>query len=380
MASPQRILVIGTSHGGGNWSPLAAVIVGLQQAGHVVQCFGDDVIAHDLASAAVAVEVVSAQDPLRDFIARWRAAGDTGQSPFQAWAEACLPAVRTLVREFNPRGMVSELFTMELARLTKAACALPWCCLNPGCYFGPESTRPLEADFVGRTRYYIEQFIQGIGEADLVLHGTDPLFDPPPSALPAHHQYVGPLWWEQPSALPTYLDDPGAPWVLVTVSSNTQAGEMTLARIALETLAAYPVRVVLTLSPRHPREELGVVPINARIEQFVPHSAVLKRSRLLISHAGHGIVAKALYYGVPMVLVPWDRDQPGVAARAAALGVAEVIARHDLTEQRLSAAIDRVLSTPRYQENAARVASHLQARDAVALARARIEALLKEPN
>ncbi len=41
----------------------------------------------------------------------------------------------------------------------------------------------------------------------------------------------------------------------------------------------------------------------------MPHSAVLKRSCLLVSHAGHGIVAKSLYYGVPMVLVPW----PGIS-------------------------------------------------------------------
>ena len=78
-----------------------------------------------------------------------------------------------------------------------------------------------------------------------------------------------------------------------------------------------------------------------------------------------------------MVLVPWDRDQPGVAARAAALGVAEVIARQDLMGYRLAAAIQRVLGTSRYQEHAARIASHLQARDAVAIARARIEELLE---
>jgi UDP:flavonoid glycosyltransferase YjiC (YdhE family) len=103
------------------------------------------------------------------------------------------------------------------------------------------------------------------------------------------------------------------------------------------------------------------------------------RSRLLVSPAGHGTVAKALYYGVPMVLIPWINDQPGVAARAAALGVAEVIARHDLTEQPLSAAIHRVLGTPRYQENATRIAGRLHIHDAVAMARARIEALLETP-
>jgi len=136
---------------------------------------------------------------------------------------------------------------------------------------------------------------------------------------------------------------------------------------------------VVTLSAGHPRDEIGPVPANARIERFVPHSQVLTRSRLLVSPAGHGVVTKALYYGVPMVLIPWSSDQPGVAARAAALGVAEVIARHDLTEQRLSAAIHRVLGTPRYQENATRIAGRLQIHDAVAMARARIEALLETP-
>lgn len=377
MVSPQRILVLGTSHGGGNWSPLAAVTVGLHQAGYAVQCFGDPAIAHDFASAAITVPVVPAADTLTTFIARWRAAGDSGPSPFRAWADACLPAVCTLVNAFGPQVVLSEVFTMELARLTKAACGLRWCCLNPSYYFGPDSLRASEVDRVGRSQYYVQQWREAIGEADLVLHGTDPRFDPPPPSLPSHHHYVGPLWWEPSSEAPTYLDAPGAPWVLVTVSSNPQAGEMTLARTALQTLAAHPVRVVLTLSPRHPRDELGATPTNARIEQFVPHAAVLTRSRLLVSHAGHGIVAKALYYGVPMVLVPWDRDQPGVAARAAALGVAEVVARHDLTERRLSSAIDRVLESPRYQEHATQIASRLQAQDAVAMARARIATLLE---
>ena len=82
---------------------------------------------------------------------------------------------------------------------------------------------------------------------------------------------------------------------------------------------------------------------------------------------------KGLYYGVPMVLIPWDRDQPGVAARAAALGIAEVIPREDLTEARLSAAIRKVLGTPRYQEEAARIAGCMQGQDPVASACARIE-------
>ncbi len=378
LVSPQKILVLATSTGGGNWPPLAAVTVGLHQAGYAVQCFGDPGIAQDFAAAAITVDVAQAEDTLATFLTRWSAAGASGPSPFREWAEACLPAVRSLVSNFRPRALVSEIFTMELARLTKAACGLRWCCVNPGYYFGPDSSHPIEADYApGPSRYFRQQFMQAISDADLVLHGTDPLFDPPPPSLPRHHHYVGPLMWERSSEAPTYLDTSGAPWVLVTLSSAPQEAEIALARTTLRTLADHPVRVVLTLTSRHPRDELGSVPANARIELFVPHSDVLKRSCLLVSHAGHGIVTKAIYYGVPMVLVPWGRDQPGVAARAAALGVAEVIARQDLTEMRLSAAIRKVLGTQRYQENAVRFSERLQARDAVALACAQIEALLE---
>lgn len=267
---------------------------------------------------------------------------------------------------------------MELASRTKAACDLRWCFVNPAYYCGPDSLRPFEADFAepwGPKK----ELRRAIGEADLVLHATDEIFDPPPPSLPPHHHYVGPLMWERSSEAPSYLDVPGDPWVLVSLSSGprVQEEQIPLARTALRTLADVPVRVVVTCSAGHPRDEIGPAPANARIEQFVPHSQVLPRSRLLVSPAGHGVVTKALYYGVPMVLTPWSSDQPGVAARAAALGVAEVVERHDLTERRLAAVIHKVLGTPRYQENAVQIASRMQTRDAIAMARARIEALLE---
>lgn len=378
MGSSQRILVLATSTGGGNWPPRAALTIGLHRAGHTVKCVGDTAVGQDLASAAVGVDVVQAEVPLGTFFARWRAAGASGPLPLREWADACAPAVRSLVRDFQPGGVVSELFTVELARLTKAACGVPYCFLNPGYYFGPDTLAASQADFAGVGQFFRAALARAVEEADLVLHATDPVFDPPPPSLPRHHHYIGPLMWERSTQAPAYLDGPGPPWVLVTLSSAPQEEETILAGAALRALAEFPVRTILTLTQGHPRDQLGDVPANARIELFVPHSEVLRRSCLLVSHAGHGIVTKALYHGVPMVLVPWGRDQPGVAARAAALGVAEVIPREQLTAHRLAAAIRRVLGTPRYQEKATRIASGMQPRDAEALARARIEELLEK--
>jgi len=99
-------------------------------------------------------------------------------------------------------------------------------------------------------------------------------------------------------------------------------------------LAGVPARILATVGP-HVREALGPLTPNARVEQFVPHSAVLTRARLMVGHAGHGSVMRALWHGVPMVLVPWGRDQGGVAARASHLGVAAVVRPDALTPERI---------------------------------------------
>ena len=80
MASAKRILVLGTSVGGGDWPPLAAVTVGLHQAGHAVQCFGDPSIAQEFTAAGIAIEVVPAKDPLAPFTAWWQGTGVQGLS------------------------------------------------------------------------------------------------------------------------------------------------------------------------------------------------------------------------------------------------------------------------------------------------------------
>ena len=85
---------------------------------------------------------------------------------------------------------------------------------------------------------------------------------------------------------------------------------------------------------------------------------------------------KALWHGRPMVLVPWGRDQPGVAARAAALGVAEVVPRDEASAETLSTAIDRALTDVPMKEAADRHGSRLRATDPPETAAALLETLL----
>ena len=100
------------------------------------------------------------------------------------------------------------------------------------------------------------------------------------------------------------------------------------------------------------------------------------RLRGLLSHAGHGSVMKALWHGRPMVLVPWGRDQPGVAARAAALGVAEVVPCENASAETLSAAVDSVLRNEQMRREAERHRVRLRATDPPEVAAGLLETLL----
>ena len=135
------------------------------------------------------------------------------------------------------------------------------------------------------------------------------------------------------------------------------------------------MRVLVTLAPDH-AAELGEVPDHVYLSDYVPHSTVLADSRLVVSHAGHGIVMKALYHGVPMVLVPWGRDQPGVAARAEALGVATVIRRDECNDASVTQAVRYILDDARYTERVCAISKRLQAEDAVNVACAELERFL----
>ncbi len=384
MNSKKRILILGTSPSGGDWPPVACVAQGLRDRGHKLRCFADSTIQSTLRHVDIPVMVPPPELELGADIAPWFA-GRSEQEVLEllahdsfltAWSKEILPQVSQLAEEFQPHLILSQLFCIELAVMLSNDTHLPWCFVNPGVYFGP-GARALELDTGALTQFFFRVFQPLVKSAALVLHGTDPVFDPPPAELPSHHHYVGPLLWEPSAECPSYLTEPGEPWVLVTLSSAPQEGETALARAALRVLAERPVRVLLT-APAHPPDDLGPIPTNARLEVFVPHSQVLPRACLSISHAGHGIVSKSLYYGVPMVLVPWDRDQPGVAFRAARVGVAEVVPREALTEDRLAAAITKVLETPSYRQEAVRFAERLQAQNAIGTACDRIEQYLAD--
>ncbi len=384
-AGMSRFLVVATAGAGGDLQPLVAAAMALRSRGHETPFLGDSSVERSLAPLGVDVQALPTSldlgprlgGAIREAMAAsggdLGAAGPLVERAMAAWAEEMASAVSPAVAWQRPDAVVTSLFGVEVLKEARLTC--PWAVINSTFYVGPNPPRPVTEDIGPRAVPLLSRYARLVDSADMVLHATDQVFDFSFDGLPPRHHYTGPLGlWEPPAALPAYLDEPGDPWVLVSISSQRQ-DDLPLAEAALAALADRPVRVLLTVGPDHRPEEISTSPANAHIEQTVPHSAVLKRGRLLIGHAGHGTVMKALWEGRPMVLMPWGRDQPGVAARAKSLGVAEIVLRGEDSKPALMDAIDRALAGTEMQQAAAPHSARLHLTDPPGVAAALLESL-----
>jgi UDP:flavonoid glycosyltransferase YjiC (YdhE family) len=310
-----RICVIGTAGAGGDLQPLTAAALALRDRGHDVIFAGDNSVGQAVAPFGVDMSLLPAAIDLgprligaiRSAMEATRGdmvvAGRLIRDDMSRWARDAAGAVKHELDRYQPDLAMTSLFGVEL--LAEVAPPFPWVVINSTFYVGPDPPRSIDRDFAPRAVPLIQHFASLLESPTLTLHATDQVFDFRFDRLPSRHRYVGPLaLWEPPAPSPAYLEEPGDPWVLVSISSQLQ-DDLPLAETAARALADHPLRAVVTLGPDHDPNDISAPSPNVRIERLVPHSAVLKRGVLLVSHAGHGSVMKALWFGRPMVLVPW---------------------------------------------------------------------------
>ena len=198
-----------------------------------------------------------------------------------------------------------------------------------------------------------------------VLVLSSPTFDFHPQPLPPNVRIVG---WPVKAApsdgelwKPTKTDA-GQPLVLLSPSTTTQAQEqLPFFNRALEGISELEVQGLLTVGPSAQTDAFAAPP-NVSVEPYVPHSAVMPRASLIVSHCGHGTVMTALSYGVPVLCVPYGRDQYDVAARVVWAGAGLEISK-DATTAEIRQAIRTMTDAPDFKKSAQKLAAAMAAED-----------------
>lgn len=185
------------------------------------------------------------------------------------------------------------------------------------------------------------------------LIATLPALEVPRPDWPAEAVVVGPLHFEPTDRVLQIPPGPGP--VVVVAPSTASTGTVGMAELALqhlrpgETLPA-GARVVVS---RLGGDELDVPPWATvglgRQDELLTHADVA------ICGGGHGMVAKTLLAGVPLVVVPGGGDQWEIANRVVRQGSGRLI--RPLTGESLVAEVGEVLSSPRYRAAARQAAA-----------------------
>jgi UDP:flavonoid glycosyltransferase YjiC (YdhE family) len=205
---------------------------------------------------------------------------------------------------------------------------------------------------------------------ELTLIGTLPQLEYP-RAWPEWARVVGPLQWELPGGA-RVEPVPGWDPIVVVAPSTAQDRSRSLLRAALEGLASAPVRVLAAWGDEVPADLH--VPANARVVPWMSYAATMPGCDVVLTHGGHGTLARALTCGCPVVVCPAGGDMAENAARVDWAGVGVRLPRRYGTPRGVRLAVERVLSRAGLRERVEAVARWSEANDGAARAVAELEA------
>ncbi|CCF14965.1 glycosyltransferase, MGT family protein [Brevibacillus laterosporus GI-9] len=120
------------------------------------------------------------------------------------------------------------------------------------------------------------------------------------------------------------------------------------------------------------------IPHNFIIEPYVPQLEVLQQADAFITHAGMNSASEALYYNVPLVMIPLSSDQPLVAKQVEEFGAGITLDKSQLTPEALKSALLQVLNESAYKQHAERLGDSLRNAGGYKEAASRIMALFSK--
>jgi MGT family glycosyltransferase len=179
--------------------------------------------------------------------------------------------------------------------------------------------------------------------------------------LPDNVRYIGPLLdnasWSRPWIAP-WAAGPSRPRVLVSLSTTNQDQADALQR-AVNAVAQAGMDGVATVGPALEGTTFDA-PTSVTLLSSAPHDAVMSEVSLVVTHGGHGTVSRALWHGLPLLVMPMGRDQNDIALRVEAHGAGLVLPR-EASEAELVSALGRLAKEPQFGVAARRLGEAIAA-------------------
>ncbi|WP_079911640.1 macrolide family glycosyltransferase [Paenibacillus sp. 32352] len=178
--------------------------------------------------------------------------------------------------------------------------------------------------------------------APMTLVYTSKLFQPDGGSFDETYKFVG------PSIVPRSQESFNFSNVdkdrLIYISLGTvfnQAADFY--KLCFAAFAGTNYSVIMSVGKQTRIEELGDIPANFIVRDYVPQLEILQHAQLFITHGGMNSTSEALYNSVPLIVLPQSADQPVIARRVAETGAGIQLNQESLTADELRGAAERVL-------------------------------------
>jgi MGT family glycosyltransferase len=411
-----------TWEGGGNVAPVLTLARRLLGRGHRVRLLGDSCMRSEVEAAGVEflpwrsapnrLDKSLSSDPFRD----WEASDGMEVLARMIDRMMCGPALayaRDVLNEHERRRadvivtsemLFGPMIAGEAAGVPTAAlgCNIPIVPLPGVPPFGP-GFAPARSEEEGHMHQAVGEALAGLLQRGLApvnaaraALGLDPLcglfdqfarldaylvataraFDFPARELPSNLHYVGPLLdepsWAEPAS--HLWPGQGRPRILVAFSTTFQDQVEPIRRVA-QAVATLPVDAVITTGPSIDPAQLSPS-LNIAVVASAPHDALMQEASVVVTHAGHGTVMRAVSAEVPLLCMPMGRDQNDNAARVCERG-AGLRLQPAATLGEIRSALARLLNEPQFKEEAARLGKAIREETAPTRAADMVERLAR---
>lgn len=170
-------------------------------------------------------------------------------------------------------------------------------------------------------------------------------FQPEEACFPeTNYHFVGPAVDDRAEE-PFSFGESGNPIVYISFGTLMHADKRFWKKL-IAAFAGKRVEVVCSVGSEKLARSLGDLPPNVRVFAKVPQLTLLCRAALFVTHGGMNSVNEALYYGVPMIVLPFGLDQPLVGRELQRRKLGRVIAPRELTAARLWRTAKELLRDP----------------------------------
>ena len=180
----------------------------------------------------------------------------------------------------------------------------------------------------------------------LLLNYPAELSAPARTAILPPHRFLGSAVREEArdAEVDAWLAGSNEPFVYVSFGSFLSVRADVIARVCAA-LTRVGIRGAIAIGSAD-RAELGELPADWLVREFLPQVTLLERAAAAVTHGGNNSVTESMTMGVPLVVLPFSTDQFAGAAALEDAGFGVSLAPNTATVAELTDAVLRSLDLP----------------------------------